>query len=210
MLEHRCLAFVPFAAQVANAEARLDCCSHLSARAGTIASSTCARCRSFRVFRQRNCEYLTTTPHRPATCSWLQNGCSHISLGEHSSLLSSRRLLSLLPQHAPHTGVAPPSSLSLLTDCGSQCHDDSWKWPKASPLEQRLCMPNFRVPVVMVHMAGLRNGQWGRRGVMRALGVWHEEADSVSPAWCELAYLIIARSCSYSLGGAVTGFILRG
>lgn len=62
----------------------------------------------------------------------------------------------------------------------SQCHDDSWKWRKASALEQRLCMPNFRVPVVMVHMAGLRNGQWGRRGVMRALGVWHEEADSVS------------------------------
>ena len=50
-----------------------------------------------------------------------------------------------------------------------QCHADSWKWPDATALEQRLCMPNFRVPVVMVHMAGLRNGQWGRRGVMRAL-----------------------------------------
>jgi len=34
---------------------------------------------------------------------------------------------------------------------------------------------------VMVHMAGLRNGQWGRRGVMRALGVWHEESDTVAP-----------------------------
>ena len=32
----------------------------------------------------------------------------------------------------------------------------------------------------MVHMAGLRNGQWGRRGVMRALGVWHSAADSVA------------------------------
>ena len=48
-------------------------------------------------------------------------------------------------------------------------------------------MPRFRVPVVMVHMAGLRNGQWGRRGVMRALGVWHEEADSVAQGeWVSL------------------------
>ena len=60
-----------------------------------------------------------------------------------------------------------------------QCHADSWRWPEASALEQRLCMPRFRVPVVMVHMSGLRNGQWGRRGVMRAFGVWHEEADKV-------------------------------
>ena len=43
-------------------------------------------------------------------------------------------------------------------------------------------MPAFRVPVVMVHMAGLRNGPWGRRGVMRALGVWHESADTVATA----------------------------
>jgi hypothetical protein len=43
-------------------------------------------------------------------------------------------------------------------------------------------MPTFRVPVVMVHMAGLRNGQWGRRGVMRALGVWHADADAVAPS----------------------------
>jgi hypothetical protein len=65
-----------------------------------------------------------------------------------------------------------------------QCHADSWGWKKArggpSALEQRLCMPTFRVPVVMVHMAGLRNGQWGRRGVMRALGVWHDAADAVA------------------------------
>lgn len=61
-----------------------------------------------------------------------------------------------------------------------QCHADSWGWQAASALEQRLCMPKFRVPVVMVHMAGLRNGQWGRRNVMRALGVWHEDADSVA------------------------------
>ncbi|EOD31301.1 hypothetical protein EMIHUDRAFT_456362 [Emiliania huxleyi CCMP1516] len=51
------------------------------------------------------------------------------------------------------------------------------------PAYRRLCMPGdphrFRVPTVMVHMAGLRNGQWGRRGVMRAFGVWHEEADKV-------------------------------
>lgn len=63
-----------------------------------------------------------------------------------------------------------------------ECHADSWRWEKASALEQRLCMPTFRVPVVMVHMAGLRNGQWGRRGVMRALGVWHEAADTVATA----------------------------
>ena len=30
--------------------------------------------------------------------------------------------------------------------------------------------------------AGLRNGQWGRRGVMRALGVWHDGADAVAPS----------------------------
>ena len=46
------------------------------------------------------------------------------------------------------------------------------------------CVPRFRVPVIMVHMAGLRNGQWGRRGVMRALGVWNELSDTVAPeAW---------------------------
>jgi len=68
-----------------------------------------------------------------------------------------------------------------------QCHADSWGWPQASALEQRLCMPKFRVPVVMVHMAGLRNGQWGRRGVMRALGVWHEAADQVATdSWVSL------------------------
>ena len=65
-----------------------------------------------------------------------------------------------------------------------QCHADSWRWAEASAIEQRLCMPKFRVPVVMVHMSGLRNGQWGRRGVMRALGVWDERADQVaSEAW---------------------------
>ena len=65
-----------------------------------------------------------------------------------------------------------------------QCHADRWKWAEASKLEQRLCMPRFRVPVIMVHMAGLRNGQWGRRGVMRALGVWNELSDTVAPeAW---------------------------
>ena len=33
----------------------------------------------------------------------------------------------------------------------------------------------------MVHMAGLRNGQWGRRGVMRALGVWNDPSDMHAP-----------------------------
>ena len=61
------------------------------------------------------------------------------------------------------------------------CH--SWA-TQASALEQRLCMPRWRVPVVMVHMSGLRNGPWGRRGVMRALGVWDERSDAVAPeAW---------------------------
>ena len=63
-----------------------------------------------------------------------------------------------------------------------ECHAERWGFAGRSALEQRLCMPTFRVPVVMVHMAGLRNGQWGRRGVMRALGVWHEAADSVAVA----------------------------
>ena len=60
------------------------------------------------------------------------------------------------------------------------CHADSWGYAQRTALEQRLCMPAFRVPVVMVHMAGLRNGQWGRRGVMRALGVWNDAADAVA------------------------------
>jgi len=65
-----------------------------------------------------------------------------------------------------------------------QCHADSWRWREAAPTEQRLCMPKFRVPTVMVHMSGLRNGQWGRRGVMRALGVWNDKADLVAAdAW---------------------------
>ena len=63
-----------------------------------------------------------------------------------------------------------------------ECHADSWGYTSLTKLEQRLCMPSFRVPVIMVHMAGLRNGQWGRRGVMRALGVWHESADTVATA----------------------------
>lgn len=61
-----------------------------------------------------------------------------------------------------------------------ECHADSWLYTTRTALEQRLCMPSFRVPVVMVHMAGLRNGQWGRRGVMRALGVWNDAADTVA------------------------------
>ena len=61
-----------------------------------------------------------------------------------------------------------------------ECHAESWGYAARSALEQRLCNPDFRVPVVMVHMAGLRCGQWGRRGVMRALGVWHQSSDSVA------------------------------
>tara|TARA_B110001452_G_scaffold69373_1_gene55961 strand:+ start:954 stop:3251 length:2298 start_codon:yes stop_codon:yes gene_type:complete len=97
----------------------------------------------------------------------------------------------------PGNGSAPSASLLLAPEwlfshfpygaffpSYMQCHADSWQWPDASALEQRLCMPRWRVPVVMVHMAGLRNGQWGRRGVMRALGVWNEKADVVAPeAW---------------------------
>jgi len=96
----------------------------------------------------------------------------------------------------PHNASAPPAKLLLAPEwlfshfpygaffpSFQQCHADT-NWPTGSAarsaLEQRLCMPTFRVPVVMVHMAGLRNGQWGRRGVMRALGVWHQMADSVA------------------------------
>ena len=64
------------------------------------------------------------------------------------------------------------------------CHADKWNFGKLSALEQRLCMPTFRVPVVMVHMAGLRQESWGRRTLMRALGVWQDSADAVAPeAW---------------------------
>ena len=48
-----------------------------------------------------------------------------------------------------------------------------------------------------VHMAGLRNGQWGRRGVMRALGVWHSDADKVATAdWVSVrSEKVIATDC---------------
>ena len=36
------------------------------------------------------------------------------------------------------------------------------------PLERRLCAPQHTVPVVMMHMAGLRQEQWGRRTLLRA------------------------------------------
>ena len=86
----------------------------------------------------------------------------------------------------PHNATASPSKLLLAPEwlfshfpygaffpSFRECHADSnWRDGRTA-VEQRLCMPKFRVPVVMVHMAGLRNGQWGRRGVMRALGVWH-------------------------------------
>ena len=50
--------------------------------------------------------------------------------------------------------------------------------------ERRLCAPEPKVPCVMMHMAGLRQEQWGRRTLLRALGLWHPSADAVVPeAW---------------------------
>ena len=50
--------------------------------------------------------------------------------------------------------------------------------------ERRLCAPELKVPCVMMHMAGLRQEQWGRRTLLRALGLWHPSADAVVPeAW---------------------------
>jgi hypothetical protein len=71
-------------------------------------------------------------------------------------------------------------------DSFRRCHADSWLngWKAASAVERRLCMPGHRVPAIMVHMAGLRQESWGRRVLMRALGVWQEAADAVAPeAW---------------------------
>ena len=87
----------------------------------------------------------------------------------HSSLLLAPEWLF---SHFPY-GVFFPSF--------RKCHADSWKWKELSKLEQRLCSPGFRVPTVMVHFSGLRNGQWGRRNVMRALGFWNPDADKVAP-----------------------------
>ena len=65
-----------------------------------------------------------------------------------------------------------------------RCHDGGWAWGAMSALERRLCAPEHKVPVVMMHMAGLRQEQWGRRTLVRALGVWHPAADAVVPeAW---------------------------
>lgn len=65
-----------------------------------------------------------------------------------------------------------------------QCHGSGWAWASASSAERRLCMPSHRVPAFMVHLAGLRQESWGRRTLMRALGVWQDAADAVAPeAW---------------------------
>ena len=81
-----------------------------------------------------------------------------------------------------------------------QCHAASWGWGGAgralasrgrgaptrghSPVERRLCMPEGRVPTISMHMAGLRQEAWGRRTLIRALGVWDDAADAVAPeAW---------------------------
>jgi len=112
----------------------------------------------------------------------------------HLCKMDSWGAVSAAPLRVPGNASAPAASLLLAPEwlfshfpygiffpAYRVCHAASWGWASLSALEQRLCMPGFRVPTVMVHMAGLRNGQWGRRGVMRAFGVWHEEADKVAP-----------------------------
>ena len=84
-----------------------------------------------------------------------------------------------------------------------RCHDGSWDWAKASAVELRLCMPEHRVPSIMVHMAGLRQESWGRRVLMRALGVWQDAADAVAPgAWVSARALAGA---AVRAGGAADG-----
>ena len=65
-----------------------------------------------------------------------------------------------------------------------RCHSSDWSWHRMSALERGLCAPEHRVPCLMMHMAGLRQEQWGRRTLLRALGLWHPSADAVVPeAW---------------------------
>ena len=45
-----------------------------------------------------------------------------------------------------------------------------------------MCAPEHRVPCLLVHMAGLRQEQWGRRALLRSLKIWRPEADAVAPA----------------------------
>ena len=117
-------------------------------------------------------------------------GVSTASLSVPQNATAARSKLLLAPEwlfsHFPYGAFFPSFR---------ECHSDRWQYATRSTVEQRLCMPTFRVPVVMVHMAGLRNGQWGRRGVMRALGVWHEAADRVATAeWVSVQsprYLVV-------------------
>ena len=56
-------------------------------------------------------------------------------------------------------------------------------------------MPDMRVPALMMHMAGLRQEQWGRRNTARALGFWHADADAVAPnAWVSARSLEAAKA----------------
>ena len=65
-----------------------------------------------------------------------------------------------------------------------QCHGSAWAWGSYSADERRMCAPEYRVPALLVHMAGLRQEQWGRRALIRALGAWFPAADAVAPdAW---------------------------
>ena len=104
---------------------------------------------------------------------WVGVSAASLSVPRNASARRSKLLLApeWLFSHFPYGAFFPSFR---------ECHADKWAYAERSALEQRLCMPAFRVPVVMVHMAGLRNGQWGRRGVMRALGVWHQAADTVA------------------------------
>lgn len=110
------------------------------------------------------------------------------------------RPVNAAPLRVPGNATAAPSSMLLAPEwlfshfpygvffpSFQKCHADSWRWKELSALEQRLCSPGFRVPTVMVHFSGLRNGQWGRRNVMRALGFWHADADKVAPdSWVSI------------------------
>lgn len=94
------------------------------------------------------------------------------------------------------------------------CRAASWEWEQRSPVERRMCAPHHRVPCHLLHMAGLRQEQWGRRSLLRSLGAWLPEADAVAPhAWVsarahEAAVAGTAEDRRRAWGGSVAGRLL--
>ena len=106
---------------------------------------------------------------------WARSQWGTLSVPHNQSVRSSQFLIA--PQwlfaHFPYGDFFPALQ---------RCHAPHWHWKQMGPVERRLCTPEHRIASLMVHMAGLRQEQWGRRSLMRALGVWHAEADAVVPS----------------------------